>query len=351
MKKVLALLLLLAAVLSLAACNGAAPGGDEEIPEGMKIAEEGEGYTLFVPEDWVVETSTGITMAYVSTVDPSNVTLLRTASDMAPAAYFAAHEATLRTVLEGYTLLEARDDTTFGGETASLRVYTGKVAGVEYKYMQFLVAKAGTITLFTYTARTEIPSGDVSYYDRYVDKVLAMADAFAFRGEAAEALPEEPEEVIKNEDGLYLVSDPEVSRYALYAPEGWGIDLRNGTTSISKDEAVVTVAYEIPMEASIGDIWEARSATFAELYEDFTVVEAECSRPAETVEEVEVWLDGHQAARYVYTFTHAGVRYKTQKLLTLDGLYAYAITYTARAEAYDTHKADFDAMIAAFLFD
>ncbi len=357
MKKIIALLLLLAMTFSLAACSGTPPGGDSEIPEGMKIAEEGEGYTLFVPEDWVVETSTGVTMAYVSTVDPSNVTLLRVTTDKTPAAYFAENERTLASVLEEYVLLEARDDTTFGGEPASVRVYTGKVAGVEYKYMQFLVQKAGILTLFTYTAKTEIPSGNVSYYDRYIanvlgnDKTVGMANVFLFTGTEPEEMPTPPEEVVKNEDGLILVSDPAVSHYSLYAPGGWGIDLRNGTTSISTNAAAVTVTYEIPVEASIGDFWEARRATYAEIYEDFAVIEAECSLPAEKREDVEIWLDGHQAVRYVYTFTHGGVAYKTQKLLALDGLYVYSLTLTARADAYDAAKADFEAMIAAFTFD
>ncbi len=351
MKKTVALVLLLVMLLSLASCGGTPTGDEGEIPEGMKVAAEGEGYTFFVPEDWTVETSTGITMAYVSTVDPSNVTLLRVATDKTPAAYFAESEATLASVLEGYALLEARDNTTFGGQPASVRVYTGKVAGVEYKYMQFLVGKDGILTLFTYTARTEVPSGNVSYYDRYTERVLAMADAFLFTGEAAEEEPMPPEEVIKNEDGLYLVSDPAVSRYSLYAPAGWGIDLQNGTTSIVKDGAVVTVAYEIPAEESIGEFWEARRAAYTGLYESFTVIDAECSLPAERIEDVEVWLDEHQAVRYVYTFTHGGVAYKTQKLLTLNGLYVYSVTLTARADAYDTAKVDFDKMIGAFTFD
>ena len=357
MKKLLALILLATLLLALTACGGSLPGnGETEIPKGMKIAKEGEGYTFFVPEDWVVETSTGVTMAYVSTVDPSNVTLLRIPTDKTPAAYFAENEAKLSSVLESYTLLEANDTTTFGGEPASVRVYTGKVAGVEYKYMQFLVQKAGVLTLFTYTAKTAIPSGDVSYYDRYVpyilgnDQIVGMANVFLFTGTAPEEMPTPPEEVIKNEDGLILMSDPAVSRYSLYAPEGWHSDLANGTTSISKGDAVVTVAYEIYTQI-IAEVWEAKCATYAELYESFAVVDAECSRPVDKPEDVEVWVDGHQAARYVYTFTHGGVAYKAQKLMTLDGLYVYSITLTARADAYEAAKADFGTMVTAFTFD
>ena len=352
MKKFLILLLLLATALSLASCDTGLSGNESDIPSGMKIAESGAGYTFYVPEDWTVETSTGLTMVYVSTTDHSNVTLVRIATDKTPAAYFAENEATLSSVLDGYALLEARDDTTFGGVTASVRVYTGKVAGVEYKYMQFLTQKDGTLYLFTYTAETRIPSGDVSYYDRYVETVLEMADAFAFRGEATEPGTATPPEEIRNEAGLLLVSDPAVARYSLYAPDSWQSDLRNGTTSISKGGAVVTVTVEYPQNAqNIAEYWAAQVATYEKMYEDFTIVEAECSAPVEKVEDIEVWLDGYQAVRYVYTFTHAGTAYKVQRLMTRDGIYFVSLTYTAKADVYDSLKADFDTMIGAFTFD
>ena len=108
MKKILILLLLLATALSLASCGTGLSGNDSDAPSGMKIAESGAGYTFYAPEDWTVETSTGVTMVYVSTTDHSNVTLVRIATDKTPAAYFAENAAALSSVLDGYTLLDKR---------------------------------------------------------------------------------------------------------------------------------------------------------------------------------------------------------------------------------------------------
>ena len=351
LKKILALLLLLSMLLCLVACGSGSAPGAVQLPEGMQIAEEGDGYTFYVPEDWTGERATGITMAYVSPTDPSNLTLVRTVTDKTPAAYFAESEAELGVTLEEYKMLERNDNASFGGKSAIYRNYTGKVAGVEYKFLQYLCSYDGVLYLLTYTAKTEIPSGEVSYYDRYLEKVFAAVSAFSFGGKAADAPTVEDTEPEKNGQGMILASDPAVSRYSLWVPTDWRIDLQNGTTSAYTDGAVVTVSYEIPEESTLLEYWEARSKTYSQLYADYTVLDEECSPPAEKLEDVEVWLDKHQAVRYVFTYTHGGVEYKTQKLMTIEGMYIYTVTYTALSDSYTAHLAEFNAIADAFTFD
>ena len=355
MKKHVALRVLLSMTLALLASCGA--GGESgTLPTGMKIGEVGDGYTLYVPEDWTVERSTGVTMAYVSAVDTTNVTLVRVPSDKAPSAYLESYAATLSETLTEYALLEA-DVTELGGKSAAYRIFTGKVAGVEYRYLQTAASVDGVIYLLTYTARTEIPSGDVSYYDRYVKKVLDMIEVFLFEGEAADTTTERPTPE-GNGEGLYLASDPAVSRYSLWVPADWTVDLANGTTSVFCEGAVVTVTYEIPEEATLLDYWATKSGVYQTLYPSYTLIESECSAPAEKREDVEVWLDEHQAVRYVFTYEAGGVTYKVQKLLAVDGLYVYTLSYTARltpladgSVPYLDRTDDLRAMIDAFAFD
>ena len=356
MKRYVSCLLLLSLLLLLLASCGAG-NGDRTLPEGMKIGEVGDGYTLYVPEDWTVERSTGFTMAYVSAVDTTNVTLVTVASDKAPAAYLAEGEAELSATLTDYTLLEA-DATEFGGKPAAYRSFRGKLAGEEYSYLQYATAVDGVIYLFTYTAKTAVPSGDVSYYDRYVERVLDMAEVFLFEGEAPATPPAATDAPEVNEKGLYLASDPAVSRYSLWVPAAWERDLANGTTSVFCEGAAVTVTYEIPEEDTLLDYWATKNEAYKTLYRGYTLLPDECSPPAEKREDVEVWLDGHQAVRYVFTYTQGGVTYKAQKLLAVDGLYVYTISYTARLTPladgtvpYTAHTADLAAMIEAFTFD
>lgn len=346
-------------LFSLAACGAGAGGPDVTVtpPEGMQIAEIGDGYTFFAPEDWRVDRSTGIVTAYVSTVDPSNITLVRL-PDGDAVAYFEEAEDKLSKALTDYTLHEAEDNALMGGKPAIVRVFGGTLLGVKYRYKQYLCRFGGYLYLLTYTAKEEIPSGEVTYYDRYAELADKVATAFLFEGSAAAEPEEPPREPVRNEKGNLLISDPAVSGYALYAPEDWTPYLQNGTTSAMRDGlATVSVVREIPNENTVDEYWDAKEAAMRLLYADFDLIESECSLPAESEEEVTVRLDGHQAARYVYTYSHDGITYKAIRLITLDGLYVLNLTYTARltpltggAVPFNDYRLEFLTMIEEFRF-
>lgn len=360
MKKAIALVLLAALLLSLTACGAGGEGGADEltIPEGMQLAEQGDGYTLFAPAGWVIDRSTGITTAYASPIDPSSITLVRTRTDRTPAEYFADSEARLATLFGEYALdpIKSSDKTTFGGKPAIVRVYSGKLLDTPYTVKQYLCREGEYIYLFTYTAKNEIPSGDATYFAQHEEKVDAVAAAFLFSGAATPPEASEPETPVRNEDGLILISDPAVSRYSLYVPEGWTADLKNGTTSATREGAVLSFSYEIPMENNLLEVWETRNEHYKTLYESYTLLPGECSTNAGGPEGITVMLGEEQAMRCVFTFTRGGITYKTQKIMTLDGIYACTLTYTAvytgdGQDPYTAYLSDLDAILRAFTFD
>lgn len=368
MKKALALILLAALLLSLTACGAGGGTGDGgvTVPEGLKIAEEGDGYTFIVPEEWVVDATTGITTAYVSPVDTSNITLVRVKTDDTPEAYFAASEERLASLFEGYTLLDAAcsDNTTFGGKSAIVRVYGGKLLGTPYIIKQYLCKSGDYLYLFTATAEdvtldailSEEDSNEKKRYEKFEKMADTSASYFAFAGTAYPPAEEEGEPPVTNADGLVLISDPAISRHSLYVPAAWTPDLRNGMTSATREGAVLTLLYEIPREGTPGEYWERMDRDYKTLYEGYDLIEEECSKPAEDEADVELWVDGRQAVRYVFTFTRAGVTYKTQKFLILEGIYVYTLTYTAvytgdGQDAYTAYLSDLDAILRAFTFD
>ena len=356
-KSLIALFLLLSILSALTACGGGSYDPTLEIPEDMRIGLIGDGYTLFVPENWTVETSTGIPMVYVSAVDHSNFTLITAEGITDPIAYFEGNVTKLASMLDGFSLVGENNNTLFGGKAAISRTYTGKIGGDEYKFKQYLCVYADTLYLLTYTASTEIPSGEKTYFERYEEAVDSVAASFLFAGEASKGTPEE-RPIVKNEAGMLLASDPEVSRYSFYVPEGYTPVLQNGTSSAVRDDAVLTLSYEIPSERTIDEYWAAKCAVYETLYSDFTVIDAECSPPAEKIEDVTLWLGGRQAVSYVYTYRYGGVAYKTEKRMTIEGVYIYTLTYTAPltpdAEGrvpYDAGYADLTASAEAFRFD
>ena len=354
-KKAATALLLVSLLLSLAAC-GTSGGTTVTPPEGMKLCATEDGYTLFVPEDWNVDLSTGIPTASVSDLEKAkapSVTLVRVLDERTPAEYFAAYTATLASMLDGYEAVAENDNTTMGKKPAITRTYRGTVLGKTYVFKQYLAAVDGYIYTLTYTALDEKPeTGGKTYFERYEDTVATIASSLLFTGTSAEAAPTEP---TYNENGLKLASDPAVSRYSFWVPAAYELVLQNGTTSAVLDGVAVTLSYEIPTGNSIAEYWEDKSATYADLLESFAVIDAECSPPVEKLEDVTVWLGNRQAVKYVFTYTYHGVTYKSVKLMTVEGVYVYTLTYTAPYTGgadcpFTAHYADLDTMAAAFSF-
>ena len=73
MNKLISILLIFVLLFAFAACGD----GESDVPVGMKLASNPDivDYTLYVPEDWVVTSSTGMTMAQVSYLDATNLIL------------------------------------------------------------------------------------------------------------------------------------------------------------------------------------------------------------------------------------------------------------------------------------
>ncbi len=344
-KHLLSLLLIVCMALPLFSCGDKLP--KKPVPDGMQVAEEGNGYTFYAPVGWDVTIAGGIVTASVSAVDHSNISFVRVASSLTPAGYFTAGEDELRARLPEYTLLEEEcsDNADFGGQSAICRVYTAMPGGKPYKFMQLLTARDGQIYLLTYTAEDRIPSGKVSYYNRYAEAVLNAAAAFTFEGSAPESTASDPE---KNEDGLILVSDPRISRYTLLVPEGFRPDLSTGvSTAVSESKnAVVTFSGTIPEQNTIKAYWEARKVACSALYENFAVV---CEQGEK--DEILYRLGGQSAARYEYTFTRGGISYHTIELMTVRGVYIYTLTFTASADNFEACRTgDLNTILAHFSF-
>ena len=71
MKKLIALILLLSTLLTLAGCKKK----DDGIPEGMQLVRGGEkyGYYMYAPEEWTVANYGDVSSAYASNVDTSSI--------------------------------------------------------------------------------------------------------------------------------------------------------------------------------------------------------------------------------------------------------------------------------------
>ena len=167
-----AVMALILSALALTSC--AAP--DTEVPEGMQIASlDGVEYALFVPETWTVNKNSGVSGAFVSAYDKSNVTLISYVPTVAMTTeqYWAMCEESYKAEFDNYATVES-GSATMAGMTSPYYVYTATIGGENYKFLQAIVGYNGMFYNLTYTAL-------IDQYDTHIEDVMKMIEVFTFR--------------------------------------------------------------------------------------------------------------------------------------------------------------------------
>ena len=135
MKKNIIPALLVAVSVTLASCGS----NTDSAPMGYReISDEGLNYHFYVPDDWTPDVSTGMTSAYFSGRDPSNVSVtafeLDDTSINSVEAYWELNEADLKLILPDLEYVD-ESDCKLGGVDGRQYVYTASMSDTEYKFM------------------------------------------------------------------------------------------------------------------------------------------------------------------------------------------------------------------------
>lgn len=169
MKRLFAALML---VMMLVALTLTSCGNNDGAPAGMKTASgEGTDYTLYVPEEWIVDLTTKATGAYYSTKDPSNISVTvweLEHSDSTVEDWWAIERADIDLVFDNVEIV-TEANTTIDGIAAKQVEYTASLGENNYKIMQVAAVKSSVVYVFTYTSVVES-------YDLHLDEVKAMLD-------------------------------------------------------------------------------------------------------------------------------------------------------------------------------
>ncbi len=165
-----ALLALTLLCLSLFSC-----GKSDDVPDGMKLASgDAVDYIMYVPQNWVTDISTGVTTAYVSEKDRSNVSLtafdLEDPNETAPVFWEEYKEDLLLTFPDAE--FSEEDNTIIDGSTAAIkRVFTATVTGDPYKFEMVIFNHFGAMFIFTYTAAQENFDLHLEDIDRIIQNI------------------------------------------------------------------------------------------------------------------------------------------------------------------------------------
>ena len=156
MKRLLSVALICVMLLCLVAC-----GGDDGVPSGMKLASNKNivSYSLFVPEDWIIDEQSAMTMAHVSTADKSSVSVMQwnltEETKTIDLWWESYHKKEISEAFNEFTVIKEGEECIVDSKAAKSYTFTVKINGFVYKYYVVAVINQGSIHVITYTSTDE----------------------------------------------------------------------------------------------------------------------------------------------------------------------------------------------------
>ena len=146
-------------------------------------------------------------------------------------------------------------------------------------------------------------------------------------------------------DGMQNASI-EGAAYNFYVPDTWvtvtesGVSCAKATVGNNAPNATLTVYYPDSV-ITPNDHWQVNCLPEYRTVLQNIVVHEDGS---------DVTLGGKDAKKYVFSYTVGTDSYQCQQVIAVYDYQVYVLTYTALADAYDTHVADVESMLTHFAF-
>ena len=168
-----------------------------DAPADMKLASvPAADYYLYVPNDWIISSQDGITAAYASVTDTSNVSCARYSLTEDNAAiyentgedekaevtyaknYWTGYVAQLATALPGFSMISGPDTALLDGHAAVKCSYSASLSGKTYKYTMVICIKSTYAYILTFTAEEAYYEVDSAYFDKIVSEFRFQTGRF-----------------------------------------------------------------------------------------------------------------------------------------------------------------------------
>lgn len=352
MKRTVALLLSLTlifgAMLALTSCSG----GDSDVPEGMQLVRGGEdvGYYMYAPEEWIVsnQDELGIACTYVSKVNPTSVTLAEADfSETGIEEYVASELEKFPGEFNLKVTLGLKADTLGDADKAWKVAYTydyvqkvgESTSKITYQVLQIFAIEGDRSYIMTYTASTGTYDGEVSYYDKFLEKVQEIIKNVRFVEKNATA-DTEPPVYTKDADGFSLVSDRKLCGFDMYIPDSYTLDFATSIVSASREDGSnVNVSEATSNVKNISSYWQMRFNTLESLGATVRLIDTDKTE----IEKAAVVTDigyGEKAVTLKYAFTLAGEEHYVYQAIVIRTFKVYVFTYTASDANFEANFAE-----------
>ena len=336
MKKILCVALILILALSLASC------AQSDAPEGMQSATvAGEPFILYVPKTFTVNTSSGVSSAYM-TFDANY-----TNSIIVTARYYTPD--TDMTVDE-YVSLLGESFTEAGTDTELTSLSSTVLAGLDAKKMDYTLTKdSKTYSVSQYITKHKGDMVSLTFYvsaennEMFLDGIEQILTYFTLTDKAEVTGDNKVDK--HTPDGMKIASADNLE-YRFYVPTAWICDSESGISEAhypESDKSNVTVTSYSPTSAmTLEEYFELVNKSYQDTLASYSVTDTKKDLTVADNDAISLEFKAKYGDRE-YVVHQVMVYYPQVKLF-------YNITYTATAESAPLHTDDFSAMVDAFTF-
>ncbi len=335
-------------ILSFASC------ANDDTPDGYQlVACEGDKFRLYVPTQWILNTTGGITSAYyTSDAEISvSVNVAEDAEGLTLDEYWSVCDEKYKAELDGYTYDGSMEKIVLGGRAGQQYVFTAnltrygdaedKAVTKEYKFLHAMAQNEGETYILLYSAPTEdfdslLETVEGNASDEGIIPYFKFAEAYV-----SEDGEKEFSDKVTPPEGMKLASTDE-RPYRFYIPESWMINQRtDATAAYASDSDSSNVNVQMYMTSSnvetVSDHFAKLEETYKATFSAYTLLSDD-----------EIKMDGVSAHKYTYTAVVGGEEFKIVQAIVRKGEMFYYVTFTAKSENFEKHIPDVNKMIENF---
>ena len=361
MKKhlILTILILVLSVFITSCGADMAPDG-KPIPDGMKLASDMSrvNYAMFVPEDWLIDLQTNVTMAHVNPGDLTSVqmTSCKLSSDITDLdTWWAQYKQELESA-GSVEIVKENEKAVIDGVAAKKVTYKitltvefiengeNKVSEKTYKCIVVGVIKNDCIYELLYNSVEDLTAEDGGPFSTNMEAFEEILKNIRLTDKL---YPSDKEE-IKDENspsGMKLASNTDIVDYSLYIPDSWIIDNQTGNTlahvSDSDKSSIQVGQWNFTKNLKDFDTWWVEYKK--QLERVSTVVEIS--------ELTDTTVNGVAAKKAEYIIKVGSNEYKCLVNAIVRKNSVYVILYTSTLDGYDANTDDVKAIIDNFKFN
>lgn len=333
MKKTVALLLVALTLFSLSACTSESL---KDAQDNAVYREDVVDFNLYVPDSWIVDSTSFVVSAHAGKDDNSTVMMTQTDLPGGVQTITDIFDETMKNISSIYERPDSDykiEEAKVAGEDAEIRTYTiiDRASKTTLKYMQCLFIKDFVLYTFTYYSTADL-------FDTHLEEAKKILDSVSF----GKSTPPAGMKAAVSAGTRFVDS----SDFSIQIPQDWLVDTSTGfftAMAPGGDHSNLSVMRSTVTETSASAYYKANEASLKQMSEDFTVVAHD-----EDIIIKDTENNSYSAVCVEYTATISKQAYHFKQLFCLKGTTMYIVTFSSPKALYQTHKDAFNKSILSF---